>query len=288
MKTKTKIVYGIAILLSFLPLSVLVVIQSIFALQGSYDTKLTVDADEATIVDIIAYDQYNEDITDLLELNDEDGKAVLFSVIEATKEYMILELHGGKVDNNKVRISGLQFILSNGQKTELVRGIAYLRFKNVGMQSDSPNWVRDAWLRDFILDIEVLYETHYEQPAGTISYLWIKIIAASVGTLLGIVTVGLVILRKATKALVRRYWRIAVLVALFEGTIILGVIAWIVSDMWQVFGAATIGWAIFLGTEKIAMTKGYIDTPAPAQMPLSEVSAMVQNDINSILAKYKR
>ena len=51
----------------------------------------------------------------------------------------------------------------------------------------------------------------------------------------------LVILRKSTKALVKRYWRIAVLVALIEGTLILGLITWIVADIFQVFAAATVG-----------------------------------------------
>ena len=62
-----------------------------------------------------------------------------------------------------------------------------------------PNWVKDAWTRDFIEDLNDEYNLHYKQEQGTISFVWVKIITASLGTLIGIVTVGLVILRKSTK-----------------------------------------------------------------------------------------
>ena len=56
MKLRDKIVYGIAGLLAFLPLSALVIIQSVFALEGSYDSKLVIDADKITVGEVIVYD----------------------------------------------------------------------------------------------------------------------------------------------------------------------------------------------------------------------------------------
>ena len=289
---KSKIVYGIAGLLAFLPLSILVVIQSIFALEASYDTTLTVDANQMQIVDIIVYDAYNHNISNVIEETDADGKPILWSIIEATDKYIIIDFHGGKINDARVDISAIQFELEDNTVTELLHGIVYLKFKNVAMSPTSPNWARDAWLRDFIEDLNELYVLYYEQPQGTISFVWVKIITASIGTLLGIVTVVLVILRKSTKALVKRYWRIAVLVALIEGTIILGLITWIVADIFQVFAAATIGWVLFLGTEKLARIKGYLETATttgelPEVLPL-EVRADIQASVDSILAKYRK
>ncbi len=292
MKIRSKIVYGIAGILAFLPLSFLVILQSVFALKASYDDKLVINADENTIVDIVVYDQYNDDITNYFDAEDPEGKPILFSIIEATNGYAIIEFHGGKLDDELVEILGIQFVFADSTKSEVLSGIVYLQFKNVAMEASNLNWVRDAWLRDFIEDIVVIYKVHFERPAGTIPYIWLKIITASVGTLIGLVTVLFIVLRKSTKALVKRYWRIAVLVALLEGTIILGLITWIVADIFQVFGAATIGWAIFLGAEKIAQIKGYLDSPTATDeltetLPPQAI-ASVQAKIDDILAKYKR
>jgi len=286
MKLREKIAYGIAGLLAFLPLSILVVVQSIFALEASYDSKIVIDANEITINGMYEYDLYGNDIDSIFEDIDEDGKLILWSIIEATDKYMILNLHGGKINNKQIDILGIQFWQDNEVKTEIASGIVYIKFKNVAMNEEDLNYVRDAWLRDFIEDINVEYKVHYEKPAGTISYMWLKVIAASLGTIIGILTVGLVILRKSTKALVKRYWRVAVLVALIEGTVILGFIAWIVTDIFQVFAAATVGWIIFLGAENIAKIKGYIDTPAMAE-PVPEL-INIQADIQDIIAKYRR
>jgi hypothetical protein len=285
MKVRDKIVYGIAGLIGFLPLSILVVVQSIFALEGAYDSKLLIDANEITVVDIIIYDSYNNDISYLLDASDEAGKPILVSIIEASTKHTILDLHGGKINGTQINISAIQFELADNTKTELLTGIVYLQYKNVDMTIDS-------WLTDFIEDTNILYKTYYDQPSGTIPYIWVKIITASLGTLLGIATVGFIILRKSTKALVKRYWRIAVLVALVEGTIILGLIAWIVTDMFQVFAAATIGWMLFLGTEKLAKIKGYLDTATTTgELPeaLPELAlATVQADIQAVLSKYRK
>lgn len=292
MKIRNKIVYGISGLLAFLPLSILVIFQSIFALEASYDSKLVINSNEITIVDIVAYDAYNEIITDDLEAVDEDGKFTLWSIIEATDEYLLLDFHGGKLAGTKVEISGVQFILDGGLKSELLNGVVYLQFKNIGMTSDHPNWVKDAWTRDFIEDLNDEYNLHYKQEQGTISFVWVKIITASLGTLIGIVTVGLVILRKSTKALVKRYWRVAVLVALIEGTIVLGFITWIVADIFQVFIAATIGWVLFIGSEELAKIKGYLDAPASSDpiatdLPAAEI-ANLEASIDKVLAKYRK
>ena len=292
MKSRNKIVYGIAGLLAFLPLSMLVVLQSIFALEASYDTKLVIDADEMTIVSAMVYDSYGNDVTEQFEAVDEDNKPVLWSIIEATDNYMILDLHGGDLDDQRVDLLGIQFTLADNTKTEILQGIVYLQFKHVTIVRADPDYNRDAWIRDFIEDINLLYTEFYEQPAGTISYIWVKIITASIGTILGIISVGLVILRKSTKALVKRYWRIAVLVALIEGTIILGLITWIVTDIFQVFAAATAGWIMFLGTEKLAKIKGYLDTASttgelPDVLP-AEAQADIQASIEAILGKYRK
>ena len=64
--------------------------------------------------------------------------------------------------------------MADGSSTELLRGIVYLQFKNVAMFEDDVDWARDAWLRDFINDLNELYEVYYEQPQGTIPYIWLK------------------------------------------------------------------------------------------------------------------
>lgn len=293
MNVKNKIVYGIAGLLAFLPLSILVIIQSIFALEASYDSKLVIDADEFNVADIIVYDAYNNDITDLLNATDiETNKPILFSIIEATNGYAIIDFHGGEIADQEINISGIQFVANDSIKSELLRGIVYLQFKNVAMDATDLNYARDAWIRDFIEDIVILYEVHYEQPVGTIPYIWFKIIMASVGTVIGLATVLLIVLRKSTKALVKRYWRISVLVALIEGTIILGLITWIIADIFQVFAAATVGWLIFLGVEKFAKIKGYIEvivtTDPPVETLPPSTLAAVQANVESILLKYKK
>lgn len=293
MNVKNKIVYGIAGLLAFLPLSILVIIQSIFALEASYDSKLVIDADEFNVANIIVYDAYNNDITDLADSIDlETRKPILFSIIEATNGYLIIDFHGGEIADQEVNISGIQFIASDSTKSELLRGIVYLQFKNVAMDSEDLNYSRDAWLRDFIEDMVVLYEVHYEQPVGTIPYIWFKIIMASVGTVIGLATVLLIVLRKSTKALVKRYWRISVLVALIEGTIILGLITWIIADIFQVFAAATVGWLIFLGVEKFAKIKGYLEvivsTDPPVETLQPNTLAAIQANVESILLNYKK
>lgn len=294
MNIKSKIVYGIAGLLAFLPLSILVVIQSIFALEASYDSTLTIDANKTTIVEIIMYDSYNNVITNVLDAEDAEGKPIVWSVIEATNEYLLLDFHGAEIDNTQIDILGIQFVAADGTKTEILSGVVYLKFKNVAMirqVSNVDNYVRDAWLRDFIEDVNTLYKVYYRKEANQVSFVWVKIITASIGTILGLVTVALVILRKSTKALIKRYWRISVLVALIEGTIILGLITWIVADIFQVFAAATIGWVLFIGTEKIAQLKGYLElkTPIPEleNLPQSTL-ASVQADVDSILAKYRK
>lgn len=292
MKLRDKIVYGIAGLLAFLPLSALVIIQSVFALEGSYDSKLVIDADKITVGEVIVYDSYNTNITHLVDYKDEEGKPVLYSIIEATGQYVIIDFHGGEIADEEVNISGLQFRMADGSSTELLRGIVYLQFKNVAMFEDDVDWNRDIWLRDFINDLNELYEVYYEQPQGTIPYIWLKIITASIGTILGLLTVMLVILRKSTKALVKRYWRIAVLVALIEGTLILGLITWIVADIFQVFAAATVGWLVFLGAEHIAKIKGYLDnstvTGESSDSLPNEAILAVQSNVEAILAKYRK
>lgn len=292
MKLRDKIVYGIAGLLAFLPLSALVIIQSVFALEGSYDSKLVIDADKITVGEVIVYDSYNTNITHLVDYKDEEGKPVLYSIIEATGQYVIIDFHGGEIADEEVNVSGLQFRMADGSSTELLRGIVYLQFKNVAMFEEDVDWNRDIWLRDFINDLNELYKVYYEQPQGTIPYIWLKIITASIGTILGLLTVMLVILRKSTKALVKRYWRIAVLVALIEGTLILGLITWIVADIFQVFAAATVGWLIFLGAEHIAKVKGYLDNSTvtgelPDSLP-NEAILAVQSNVEAILAKYRK
>ena len=292
MKLRDKIVYGIAGLLAFLPLSALVIIQSVFALEGSYDSKLVIDADKITVGEVIVYDSYNTNITHLVDYKDEDGKPVLYSIIEATGQYVIIDFHGGEIADEEVKISGLQFKMADGSATELLRGIVYLQFKNVAMFEEDVDWNRDIWLRDFITNLNELYEVYYEQPQGTIPYIWLKIITASIGTIIGLLTVMLVILRKSTKALVKRYWRIAVLVALIEGTLILGLITWIVADIFQVFAAATVGWLIFLGAEHIAKIKGYLDNSTVTgelsdSLP-NEAILAVQSNVEAILAKYRK
>lgn len=292
MKLRDKIVYGIAGLLAFLPLSALVIIQSVFALEGSYDSKLVIDADKITVGEVIVYDSYNTNITHLVDYKDEDGKPVLYSIIEATGQYVIIDFHGGEIADEEVKISGLQFRMADGSSTELLRGIVYLQFKNVAMFEEDVDWNRDIWLRDFITNLNELYEVYYEQPQGTIPYIWLKIITASIGTIIGLLTVMLVILRKSTKALVKRYWRIAVLVALIEGTLILGLITWIVADIFQVFAAATVGWLIFLGAEHIAKIKGYLDNSTVTgelsdSLP-NEAILAVQSNVEAILAKYRK
>jgi len=283
MRVRNKIVYGIAGILAFMPLIFLVIIQSVVALKASYDSTLTIDNSQMNITEIIVYDSYNAVITDLLDVNDDNGKPVVFSIIEATDKYLIINLHGGKVEGDKIKISAIQFKLEDGSVTELLSGIVYLKFKNVQEY---------GWLQDFIEDMNTIYALYYEQPAGTISYLWVKIIMASAGTLLGLITVLLVVLRKSTKALVKRYWRIAVLVALAEGTIILGLIAWIATDMFLVFAMATLGWAIFLGTEKLAKVKGYLESPSEASTQLAittdPVTLAMQNEVTAILNKYRK
>ena len=292
MKLRDKIVYGIAGLLAFLPLSALVIIKSVFALEGSYDSKLVIDADKITVGEVIVYDSYNTNITHLVDYKDEDGKPVLYSIIEATGQYVIIDFHGGEIADEEVKISGLQFKMADGSATELLRGIVYLQFKNVAMFEEDVDWNRDIWLRDFINDLNELYEVYYEQPQGTIPYIWLKIITASIGTIIGLLTVMLVILRKSTKALVKRYWRIAVLVALIEGTLILGLITWIVADIFQVFAAATVGWLIFLGAEHIAKIKGYLDnstiTGELSDSLPNEAILAVQSNVEAILAKYRK
>jgi hypothetical protein len=275
-------------LLGFLPLSILIVVQSIFALDATFDTKLVIDADEVTVVDILMYDSYNNIITDSFDAEGEGGKPIMFTIVEATETYLIVDLHGGEVEDEQLEISGFQFVLSDGSKTELTRGIMYLQFKNVAMTSDNPDYYRDFWIRDFIEDMNVTYEVWFEQPAGTVSYVWVKIITASIGTLIGMTTVALVVLRKSTKALVKRYWRVSVLVALIEGTIILGLITWIIADIFQVFAAATVGWLMFLGAEQTAKHFGYIEAPRMAQALDEEVRANVEADVNSILDKYRK
>lgn len=292
MKLRDKIVYGIAGLLAFLPLSALVIIQSVFALEGSYDSKLVIDADKITVGEVIVYDSYNTNITHLVDYKDEDGKPVLYSIIEATSQYVIIDFHGGEIADEEVNVSGLQFRMADGSSTELLRGIVYLQFKNVAMFEEDVDWARDAWLRDFINDLNELYKVYYEQPQGTIPYIWLKIITSSIGTIIGLLTVMLVILRKSTKALVKRYWRIAVLVALIEGTLILGLITWIVADIFQVFAAATVGWLIFLGAEHIAKIKGYLDNSTVTgelsdSLP-NEAILAVQSNVEAILAKYRK
>lgn len=288
MNIRNKLAYGILGILGFLPIVILVIIQSVFALEASYDSKLVINANDMKVVDIKIYDSYNEDITSIIETKDDDGKPILFSVIEATSKYLILDFHGGKIDDNQVSISSIQFILEDETKTELLNGIVYLQFKNVAMTEADINWARDAWIRDFIEDFNELYKIYYEKPAGTISYIWLKIITASIGTILGLVSVLFVLLRKSTKALVKRYWRIAVLVAFIEATIILGLIAWIVVDIFQVFAAATVGWIIFLGGEKFAKFKGYLEIPAKATVANSLVPPEVQLSIDAILAQYRK
>lgn len=288
MKVRNKIVYGLMGLLGFLPLSILIVVQSIFALNAAFDTKLTIDADKITVVDMIMYDTYNNIITDSFDAEGKGGIPIMFTIVEATETYLIVDLHGGEVNDEQLDISGLQFVLSDGSKTKLARGIMYLQFKNVAMTSDNPNYSRDFWIRDFIEDMNVTYTVWFEQPAGTVSYVWVKIITASLGTLIGMATVGLVVLRKSTKALVKRYWRAAVLVTLIEGTIILGLITWIISDIFQVFAAATVGWLMFLGAEQVAKHFGYIDTPKMANTTDEALIANVEADVNSILAKYRK
>lgn len=287
MKTRNKIVYGISILLSFLPLSILVVLQSIFALKASFDSKLVINANEMNITDIIVYDSYNNDISNIIESIDDDGKPIMFSIIEATNKYAIIDFHGGELEDTEINILGIQFVLDNATKTEVQNGVVYLQFKNVVFDRADPDYYRDVWIRDFILDIEELYKVHFEQPQGTISYIWLKIITASIGTIIGIVTVALVILRKSTKALVKRYWRIAVLVALVEATILLGLITWIVTDIFQVFAAATAGWVIFLGSEKFAKFKGYLDIPAKANADQA-IQTEVALTIEQLLAQYRK
>jgi len=282
MNIRSKIVYGIAGLLAFIPLFILVIVQSIFALEASYDSTLIIDGSKVEIVDIIAYNMYNEDITDLLEANDKDGKPIVFSIIEATDKYILFDFHGGKVDSKQVQVLGIQFVLADGSKTELLQGVVYLRFRNVNV---------DSWLGDFIEDTLVIYNNHYKQPAGTVSFVWVKIIAASVGTIIGLATVLFVILRKSTKALVKRYWRTAVLVSLIQGTIILGLITWIVADIFQVFAAATVGWTIFLITEKVAINKGYLVSSTGVQLAEDlppEALVDMQASIDNILAKYRK
>lgn len=280
MKLKHKLIYGIAGLLGFLPLSLLVIMQSIFALEASYDSKLIIDASMITINEMIVYDKYNDIITHI-ETRDSDGKPVLYSVIEATEKYAIINYHGTK----NTPISNIQFITIEGNKTELLNGIVYLKFENVDMTQYSP-------LQEFIQDTIITYKEYFEKPAGTISYLWVQIIAASLGTIIGLITVLIVVLRKSTKALVKRYWRIAVLVGLIEGTIILGFIAWIATDMFQVFASATLGWMLFLGTEKLAKIKGYLDTAStasllPDELPLEAIED-VEARFNNLIASYRK
>jgi len=292
MKTKTKLVYGIAGLLGFLPLAILVFVQSLFALDSGYDVKLVIDANETTMINMVAYDNYNALITDLY-VRDEDSKPLLFTVIEATNEYAIIDFHGAEVNDVDIGILGIQFITDNNTKSEMLQGIVYLRYKNVITDESDPNYARDAWIREFANTMRILYKAYFEQPVGTIPYLWLKIIGASIGTILGLVTVLLVILRKSTKALVKRYWRIAVLVGLAEGTIILGLITWIVSDMFQVFASATIGWLLFLGFEKFAKSKGYLESSIstntlPTPTAVGELPPEVQLSIDQIVARFKR
>jgi len=288
MKLSKKIVYGIAGLLAFLPLSILVIFQSIFALEASYDSKVVIDANKITINDITVYDTYGNTLDSVFEDIDEDGKLILWSIIEATNEYMILDLHGGKIDGEQVDILGIQFGQTNGGNSKILSGVVYIQFKHVAMLNTDTNYSRDFWIRDFIEDINTEYRANYEKPMGTISYVWVKIITASLGTILGIITVAFVVLRKSTKALVKRYWRIAVLVALIEGTMVLGLITWLVTDIFQVFAAATVGWLIFLGSEKFALWKGYLDTPQVDTALDAEIKASVENDVAAILAKYKK
>jgi len=288
MKFRSKIVYLIAGLLAFLPLSILIVVQSIFALEASYDSTLIVDANKMHISSVIAYDEYNKDITYLMDRVDNEGKPILFSILEATNKYILYDFHGGKIDGKQISISGIQFELRGNTVTKLLNGVVYLQFKNVAFEPSHAAWARDAWARDFIEDANTLYKDHFEKPASTVSFIWVKIITASLGTILGMITVLFVVLRKSTKALIKRYWRIAVLVALAEGTIILGLIAWVVVDIFQVFAAATIGWAIFLGVEKIAMIKGYLDgfTRNLNEVPPETLLAL-RASIDDIVAKYK-
>jgi len=291
MKTKNKIAYGIAGLLAFLPLTILVIFQSIFALEASFDSKLVINADEMTIVDIIVYDNYNNDITELMEVRGEDFAPVIYSIIEATTEYVIIDFHGGEIAEEQIKVSNIQFVMADDTKTELLNGIVYLKFQKVAMEPTDVNYARDVWLRDFIEDMRIIYKAHFEEPVGTISYVWVKIITASIGTIIGIATVALVILRKSTKALVKRYWRVAVLVALIEGTIILGLITWIVADIFQVFAAATVGWIMFLGTEKLAIIKGYIETstlPSSTTILSDAEKLDITANVEAIVAKFKR
>lgn len=283
MRFKNKIVYGILGVLGFIPIFMLVIIQSIFALEAAYDSKLVIDAEETTIAAIIMYDAYNNQITDFP--NYEDGKPILISIIEATDEYVLLDLHGGKANNTRIEISGMQFELEDGTKTKLVSGVVYIVYKNVDM-------TQNTWLTDFIEDTNQLYNTYYKQPQGTVSFVWVKIITASIGTLIGLGLVLLVVLRKSTKELVKRYWRISVLVAFINATMILGFISWLITDIFQVFAAATVGWMIFLGAEKLAKIKGYIETASitgelPSELPAT-AKVEIEAQISNILAKYRK
>jgi hypothetical protein len=280
MTVRSKLVYALAAVLAFLPLSSLLITQSILAIENSYDSTLLINSEAIEITDIIAYDQYNNNITHLLDEVDAEGKPILFSVLEATDHYLLFDFHGGKIDGVPITISNIQFELANDTATELLHGLVYLRFKNI-----MPN----SWEQDFVDDINSLYTEYYEQPAGTVSFVWVKIIGASAGTLLGLATVLFVVLRKSTKALVKRYWRISVLVALIQGTLILGLITWVIGDIFHVFAATTIGWAIFLGVEKLAVVKGYLARPTMA--PTEELPTAlteVRMGIDNLLAKYRK
>jgi len=288
MRKKSKIVYGLAGMLAFIPLIILIILQSLAALEANYDTKIIIDADNMSFSNVVAYDVYNNDITTLFNTLDENGKPILWSIVEVTNDSIILDIHGGKIEGIKTEVSGLQFVSSTNQRSTLGRGIIYIQFKNLASDSSDENYDRD---KDWLLYIDTLksmYTTYYEQPTGTVSYAWLKIISVSAGTLIGIFTVSLVILRKSTKALVKRYWRISVLVTLIEGSLILGLINWLVGDIFLVFVAVTIGWSLFIGTEKIAKLKGYLETTPASNESTSELVSAVTNDMANLLRKYRK
>ncbi len=283
MKLKSKIIYGLGGLLGVTPLIILIIIKSVFVLNNAYDSKLTIDAADKQMVNMVVYDNYNNDITQLLELAiDENGKPLLFTIQEATSSYMFIDWHGGEYEDEFIKISSIQFIYEDDSVSELLSGVTYLNFKNVEQANQSTLL--------FIANAKTLYRQYFEQVEGAISIIVTKVVAASIGTVLGIATALFIILRKSTKALVKRYWRISVLVALIESTMILGFISWIATDMFQVLLAISSGWVLFIGIEKLAMIKGYLETPTTNEMTTTSPIQfeLVKTDISNILAKYKK
>ncbi len=280
MKLKSKLVYAISVILGIIPVTVLVLIQSILALNAVYDSKLVIDGDEQNVIAIIAYDEYNNIMTNtILNSVDEDGQPILYSIREAGPDFLLIDYHGGKVENEEVNILGIQIILEDGYKSKLLTGVVYLKFENIP---------EGTYLADYIANMNTTYTTYFQEKTTMISVIIVKVVAASIGTILGIVTALLIILRKGTKALVKRYWRISIMVGLSEATIILGVISWIATDMFWVLGAITVGVGIFFGLEKLAMAKGYLDKPKVIIETQQAISLDLQQEVSNIIAKYRK